>query len=370
MLKKLLVLTIMISLTVSAFGQDLEETLSSLLENNASMYVQPLGDGMGALMNSGYYHRSKVHKMLGFDVGIKLMALTFDDDSKYFDFALPTGSLSFNLNDVTSAYGDLGSIDIPFEQVYLDANTTVPTVAGDDDEVGTVAVNDNNLISYIEGQLETKLTTQLGSPAAAQLAVAGLSNDINSAVGALPDIEIPGLGLSAMALPMPQLALGLPMGIELTVRGLPEQDLGDAGTFSLFGAGARLNIDQFIPIPLFPVDITAGAFYSQMALGEVFESNNTTVGLQVGKSLNLLIFGIGIYADAAYEMSDVTISYEPDPSAGIGTDPIEFTLETDPGLRVGGGLHLKLIPLTYINLHVSQTPSSMVATAGLGISFR
>jgi len=370
MLKKLLTITLALTLSVGAFAQDLEETLSNLLQDNATMYVQPLGDGMGALMNSGYYHRAKVHKMLGFDFGVKLMALAFDDDSKFFNFALPSGNLSFNLNSVTDAYGNLGSIDIPFEEVYLNANTIVPTVAGDKKEVGTVAVNDSNLIGYIENELEAKLTTQLGSAAAAQLAVSGLSSDITSAVGALPDIDIPGLGLSAMALPMPQLALGLPMGIELTFRGLPERDLGDAGSFSMYGGGARVNVDQFIPIPLFPLDITAGAFYSTMAIGEVFESNNTTVGLQVGKSLNLLIFGIGIYADAAYEMSDVTISYEPDPSAGIGTDPIEFTLETDPGMRFGGGLHLKLIPLTYINLHVSQTPSSMVATAGLGITFR
>lgn len=362
MLKKLLFLTIMMMLTVGAFGQDLETTLSNLLKDNATMYVQPLGDGMGALMNSGYYHRAKVHKMLGFDLSLKVMGLTVDDDSKYFDFALPTGNLTFDLNTITSAYGDLGDLEIPFSTVYQGANTEVPTVAADDDEVGTVAVNDGAIISAVQTELQSQ-----GIPAAA---VAALSADITTAVGELPDITIPGLGLSTMALPMPQLALGLPMGIELTLRGVPEQDLGDADTFSLFGGGARINVDQFIPIPLFPVDITAGAFFSQMAIGDVFESNNTSVGLQVGKSLNLLIFGIGVYADAAYEMSDVTISYTPDPDAGIGMDPIEFTLETDPGLRVGGGLHLKLIPLTYINLHVSQTPNNMVATAGFGITFR
>jgi hypothetical protein len=169
---------------------------------------------------------------------------------------------------------------------------------------------------------------------------------------------------------MPQIALGLPMGIELTVRGFPEQEIPDIGMFSMYGGGARLNIDQFIPIPLFPIDITAGAFYSQMKIGDILESTNTSVGLQVGKSISLLFFGVGVYVDAAYEMSSLSIGYDVDPELGIEDNRIQFDMETDPGLRLGGGLHLTIIPLTYFNVHVSQTPNNQVLTAGFGITLR
>ncbi len=371
MIKKVLVLVLTLTFTVGAFGQSLEETLSNMLSDNATMYIQPMGDGMGALMNSGYYHRSRVHKMLGFDLSFKLMGLSVDDDSKFFEFALPTGDLEFNLNDVTDAYGDLGTLNIPFAEVYKDANTTVPTVSADKDEVGTIAVNDGNLIGLIESQLLSALTDALGDATAAGLAVDQLSGDITTAVGAIPDISIPGLGLHTMALPMPQFALGLPMGIELTLRGFPEYDFGEEiGVFSMYGGGARINIDQFIPIPLFPVDITAGAFYSQMAIGDIFSSSNTALSLQVGKSINLLVFGLGVYVDAGYETSTIDIKYDVPESAGLGVSEVEFNMETDPGLRLGAGLHLKLIPLTYLNVHAAQTPNNMVVTAGLGISLR
>jgi hypothetical protein len=140
--------------------------------------------------------------------------------------------------------------------------------------------------------------------------------------------------------------------------------------FSMYGGGLRLNVDQFIPIPLFPVDITIGAFYSEMKLGDILEATNSSVNLQVGKSINLLVFGVGVYADAAYEMSSLSIGYDVDPELGIADNRIQFDMETDPGLRLGVGLHLKLIPFTYLNLHVSQTPTNQVATAGFGITLR
>jgi len=160
------------------------------------------------------------------------------------------------------------------------------------------------------------------------------------------------------------------MGVELTVRGFPESEIEDIGTFSMFGGGVRVNIDQFIPIPLFPVDITAGAFYSQMSIGDIIESSNTSVSLQVGKSMNLLIFGVGIYADAAYRTSSLSIGYDVDPSFGIPDDRVQFDMETEPAVRLGAGLHLTLIPLTYFNIHVSQSPTNTTATAGFGITFR
>ena len=239
---------------------------------------------------------------------------------------------------------------------------------GPSDSAGVLQIGDAHLIQLFEDHLRSELASQVDAAFIDGLVAAA---DIPSYVGGLDDLPLPGgLDLPVMPLFMPQIALGLPMGIELTVRGFPEEEIPDIGTFSMYGGGLRVNLDQFIPIPLFPVDITAGAFYSQMKIGDLIESSNTSVSLQVGKSLGLLLFGVGIYADASYEMSSLSIGYDVDPALGFENDRIEFNMETDPGLRMGVGAHLTIIPLTYFNIHVSQTPNNQVLTAGFGITFR
>lgn len=376
MIKKVLVVILTLSLAVGVFGQTLEENLGSMLSDNAEMYLQPLGDAFGSAMNSGWYHRSRVHKMLGFDVSLKAFAAAVPEESEFFNFALNENQMEFDLDDIIGE--DVAPLMLSFNDIYYETDTRTPTFFGPADSAGMLVTNQSHLAGLFEDHLRTEMTTLLtdqGVPASqipglvnTAIANANISNEV-----ANMDLDFPlppGIGLPALPLVMPQISLGLPMGVELTLRGFPDTELEDIGTFSMYGGGVRLNIDQFIPIPLFPVDITAGAFYSQMSIGDLIESSNTSIGLQVGKSINLLIFGVGVYVDAAYESSSLSIGYDVDPSFGIENDRIQFDMTTDPGLRMGAGLHLKLIPLTYLNVHVSQTPTNSVLTAGFGISLR
>jgi len=376
MIKKVLVSILTLSLAVGAFSQSLEENLGTMLSDNAEMYLQPLGDAFGASMNSGWYHRSRVHKMLGFDISVKAMVSAVPEESEFFSFALNNTDMEFDLDGLVGQ--DINPLSLSFADIYQGTDTRTPTFFGPADSAGLLVTNQVHLAGLFEDHLRTEMTAQLSSqgiPASQipALVDAAVSNaNISGEVAAL-DLDLPlppGIGLPALPLVMPQIALGLPMGIELTVRGFPEAELEDIGTFSMYGGGLRINIDQFIPIPLFPVDITAGAFYSEMAIGDLIESTNSSFGLQVGKSINLLIFGVGVYADAAYETSTLSIGYDVDPEFGMENDRIQFDMEPDPGMRFGAGLHLKLIPLTYFNFHVSQTPTNQVLTAGFGISLR
>lgn len=382
MIKKLLVVTLAMMFSVGAFAQsELEENLQSMLSENATLYLQPLGDAFGAAMNSGWYHRSRVHKMLGFDISAKMMVAAVPEESEYFNFVLNENQMEFDLSDLASGY-TIAPISLSFADIYKDTETQTPTIFGPDSG-GMLVTNQSHLATLFEDHFRTEMTDAINAeqPSLTDAQVATLVDqavndaDIPNHVSTL-DLDLPlppGIGLPALPLAMPQIALGLPMGIELTLRGFPEQDIPDIGLFSMYGAGARVNIDQFIPIPLFPVDITAGAFYSQMQIGDIIESSNTSVSLQVGKSLNLLIFGVGVYADAAYESSSLSIGYDADFTPNDPSDAltrIQFDMETDPGLRVGAGLHLTLIPLTYFNVHVSKTPNNQVLTGGFGISFR
>ena len=376
MTKKVLVLILTLTFAIGAFGQSLEENLGSMLSDNAEMYLQPLGDAFGASMNSGWYHRSRVHKMLGFDISAKAMLAMVPEESEFFNFALSENAMEFDLDDLVGQ--DINPLSLTFADIYYESDTRTPTFFGPEDSAGVLVTNQGHLAGLFEDHLRTEMTAELtsqGVPAAqipALVDAAVASANIDSEVAGL-DLDFPlppGIGLPALPLVMPQIAIGLPMGIELTIRGFPEAEIEDIGTFSMYGGGARINIDQFIPIPLFPVDITAGAFYSQMSIGDLIESSNTSVSLQVGKSLSLLFFGLGVYVDAAYEMSSLSIGYDVDPEFGIENDRIQFDMETDPGLRLGAGLHLTFIPLTYFNVHVSQTPTNTVLTGGFGISFR
>jgi len=376
MTKKVLILILTLTFAVGAFGQGLEENLGTMLSDNAEMYLMPLGDAFGASMNSGWYHRSKVHKMLGFDISVKLLTAAVPEESEFFNFALNESAMDFDLDDLIGQ--DINPLSLSFADIYKDSDTRTPTFFGPADSAGLLVTNTTHLAGLFEDHLRTEMTAVLTGQGVNAALIPGLVNQ--AITDANLDTEVanmnldlplpPGIGLPALPLPLPQISLGLPMGIELTLRGAPDIELDDIGTFSMYGGGVRVNIDQFIPIPLFPVDITAGAFYSQMSIGDVVESSNTSIGLQVGKSLNLLIFGVGVYADAAYETSSLSIGYDVDPEFGIENDRIQFDMEPDPGMRFGAGLHLKLIPLTYFNVHVSQTPTNSVLTAGFGISLR
>ena len=369
MIKKVLIFVLALTFAIGAFGQSLEENLGSMLSENATLYLQPVGDAFGAAMNSGWYHRSRVHKMLGFDISAKAMIAAVPDEGQFFNFVLNENLMTFPLGDLVASQGvTINDIELSFDDIYYETETRTPTFFGPADSAGLLEIGDDHLIALFETHLYNELEPQVGAIIANQLIA---SADIPSYVHDMEDLPLPpGIGLPALPLVMPQIALGLPMGIELTVRGFPEQEIPDIGMFSMYGGGARLNIDQFIPIPLFPIDITAGAFYSQMKIGDILESTNASVGLQVGKSISLLFFGVGVYVDAAYEMSSLSIGYDVDEALGIENNRIQFDMETDPGLRLGGGLHLTIIPLTYFNVHVSQTPNNQVVTAGFGITFR
>ena len=48
-------------------------------------YLSPLGNGLGAITNNGWYNTAKPHHFLGFDANFTLSLLNINDENKGFD---------------------------------------------------------------------------------------------------------------------------------------------------------------------------------------------------------------------------------------------------------------------------------------------
>ncbi|MEK7749163.1 MAG: DUF6588 family protein, partial [Bacteroidota bacterium] len=67
------VVILVMTLCVQSFSQgDIGAQLSKVAGKNAENYMSPFLSGLGADLNSGFYHSADLHGTLGFDVGIKM----------------------------------------------------------------------------------------------------------------------------------------------------------------------------------------------------------------------------------------------------------------------------------------------------------
>ncbi len=346
----IMLLAFLATLPAASSGQSLEEKLQEMAEYNAKQYIQPLITAFGTNMNSGLYHTAKVHKMLGFDFKINVMMDLVPDEETSFDFALP--DLSYQI----VAGQDTFSLDLPAESIYPDR--TSPTFFGEDAPV-PIAPNPNTARAAIETQLEAQGAT----PQIIQLA----SNQIDSIVSLLPEFAIPGIGVQALPLFFPQISVGLPFHIEVMLRGFPSLEVEDRGKISFFGFGIKHQLDQYIPIPMFPVAIAAQFGFTTFRVGDILESNHTNISLQVSKSVPFLT----AYAGFGIDNSGMTIKY----TMPAGTLPnqledqeVEFDIDGENGFRATFGIRLKLLLLS-INADYSLGHHN-VATIGVGLTLR
>jgi hypothetical protein len=137
-------------------------------------------------------------------------------------------------------------------------------------------------------------------------------------------------------------------------------DLGDAlGELSAFGAGLKVDVDQFIPIPLFPVDIAVQAYYQNFNLGEILSANNINFNVHVSKKL--LMFTP--YAGIGVDNTTFTASYKTDDG-----EKQDFTIKGDNKLRTTVGLNIKLLVLQ-INAEYAMGEYNSMAI-GVGFALR
>lgn len=311
-----------IVLSTQVFAQsDIGAQLSRVLGKNAENYMSPFLSGLGADLNSGFYHSADLHSTLGFDVGIKLSAVIVKDEDKVFDFTLPA---SFTFQSQTFNAGP------DYDQVITGSPTALGSTSG-------VAVK-----SKVAKGLIPAGTTIFTTP--------------------------PGFDLKTLPLFVPQASIGLPFGLEVTGRFVPTISAGDAGKVNFVGFGLRHDIDQYIP--LFPVDIAVHFMTQKLTFNDkndkkIMSASATAFGAEVSKSLVLLtVYGGFQIEKSSWEIEGYSYT---DPS-NVTVQVPGFSLDGKNTSRFHAGVRLLLL---FINVHADYSfAPNPVATAGVGITFR
>ncbi len=326
-------------------------------------YISPYANAIGADLSAGWYNTAKVHKPGGFDITVTANVAI-----------IPESDQSFNLDDL-----DLTGI-------YTES--IAPTAAGE--------TNAGPTITYYQ---ENPLTGE-------DVAIASFNTP-------------KGSGLRYTPAPMLQASLGLFKGTEVMGRFTPELELGDAGTFSLWGVGLKHDVKQWIPglkkFPVLHISVMGGytsmssstglsmlpEFYNDFASyiepynaniysGQEMAMNFTsyTGSILVSANLPVVCFygGLGFSTSKAelnlnglYPIASVEDEVS-DPNFGQVVvkeedaleDPFNMEIKntdgstTNPRINVGARLKFAVITLHFDYTYANYS----VATAGLGITFR
>lgn len=306
-----------------AAAQNVDEALRQLSQDNGALYAQPVVSGLGAAMNSAWFHTARVRGPVEFFFGVRAMGAFVPSADERFEPVLPTSVTVEQLGNQTyvNPYGTGESL-------------VTPTVAGQGE----------GLVVEPTGQLRQDIQD------------AGLN--VEDFALTFPD----GFDLPAVPLAMGQAVVGLPVGTEVTFRFIPSIAVNDdVGSVEAFGVGGKHSVTQWIPGPT-PLDVAVLGGWQTFDVGSYLSATSRTVGLAASRAIG----PVELYGAGALEDSDVTIAYTVEnPSLpDRGTD-VRFTGDgrNSSRLTVGAGLHLGFFRFT-----ADYTASDYdVVTASLGL---
>jgi hypothetical protein len=278
---------------IKAFLESSEANANTLAE----AYLAPLPTGLSTALNSGWTTKAAATKKLGFSIQVRAALAAIPSSAQTFDASI------------------LGLQGV------------------------TVSGSESNTISGGKGSGQT---------------INGPENPLTG--NPTYSFTIPGgTGVSYVPAAMLQGNLGLIKDTDITVRYIPDTDLGSYGNIALFGAGIKHGLNQWIPGgKLLPVDISVMAAFSQIDLNAVIsESNNqyvetTTntfvVNALVGKTLPFISAYAGVGVQSGSFELNMLGNYDigSGPTAQTLTDPISFTKDSDAAIHALAGAQFKL----------------------------
>jgi len=295
-----------------------------------SGYASPALSVIGYGLNQGWYNTAKPHKILGFDITATVNFIK-----------VPSSALNY----------------------YVD-NSKLSSV---------------QLVNGSNGSLGGNVSTAFGPNVAPTYQLNATGTQFSGAPGI--DLSQNPVMKNTLPVPMAQIGVGLPKGLELKFRFVPKTKFGDNkdSDFSLFGIGLMHDLKQYLPgIKLLPFDLSGFVGYTNMKFNIAFDknhgqmgtvtSNATTIQGVISKKVSVLTGYAGLGYNFANTKASVNGNYNLN---GDGTTylPINVNMSgASTGPRATFGLRLKLTVLTLHGEYTAQKYSSI--TIGAGISVR
>lgn len=356
-MKKILLLIMLFFGGVSVSFAQLKD-VGTILQSGASdanilarEYLNPLGRGFGADLNSGWFNTAKTHKSLGFDITVRAGLAIVPSSDKTFN----TSSLSLQ------------------RLQYKSGPTLSPTVMGP---------NQNGTTFQIQ-ETQNGTTYQLGS------------------------FTMPGgTGIGIVPAPMVQVGIGIIHNTDLIIRFLPVTKVGKFGSFNLIGFGIKEGINQYLPGGKeLPVDLAVQFGYTKfqananLNVQPILDSNTSDIypsttwdGQKVQTTTNAwnanIIVGktipfVSVFAGLGIEGSHMSISSPgsypitvPDPTiTNLNHKKID-KIDTPLDVKINGANSVRALigvrfNLAFFNITGSYTIAKYsMASVGVGLSFR
>jgi hypothetical protein len=309
-----------------AFAQGLDESLSSLAAANAEMYVRPVSTGLGHALGAGFVETARPHRLLGFDLGVRVMGAWPIESQKTFTAIAPE-SVQFNGSTFSNPYAP------------RHGNATSPTAVGSGPGV------------VFEPQ---------GSYRAALLASGRNPEDYN--------LEFPeGLDIPIVPFALLQASVGLPYSTEVTFRVVPTVTPDEEiGAIQATGYGVKHTVSRWFP--MVPVDVALFLGRQSFSVGDYLEATATTAGVIASRSLGPLT----AFGQVRHSSADVSVGYtvdNPDNDPGLPADGtrIGFDTPVPGGMHAGAGLTLRFIGLGITGEYSAGPQRTASIKAGLSI---
>ena len=315
-MKKALLTILIFSISITSKSQvqvdDINDAQAFLQE-----YLSPLGNGLGAITNNGWYNSAKPHRFLGFDATFTLSVLNITDENKSFD---PNSITNFSSN-----------------------STSTPTILGR---------GDGATVNYKGEQFKLPNQSTLISALA-------LPN-FNFGLGVFKKTELNG-----RFIPNYKYNIGF----------------FGKGEISIWGLGFKHDLLQWIPIigNAIPMSLSLQAGHTQLNSGLSILDQDVSIDVQA-TNFNIIlsrkILMLTGYTSVGYNFSTTTFTAGEDIS-NLDTFnlneleislPIEMKFENNNEFRANVGLRFNL---AVVNINANHTFSKYpVTTLGLGVGLR
>ena len=315
-MNRILLIVILSLFTTKSFSQVQIENINDA-QAFLQEYLNPLGNGLGAITNNGWYNSAKPHKVLGFDATFTLSVLNVSDEKKSFD---PNSISNFS----------------SFE-------TSTPTILGS---------GDGAIVQY-DGE-EFKLPNQKTSFSTLILP------NFNFGLGILKKTELNG-----RFIPNYKYNLGF----------------FGKGEIGMWGIGFKHDLLQWIPIigNAIPISLSLQAGHTQLNSELSILDQEVNIDVQA-TNLNIILsrklLMLTGYTSFGYNFSTTTFSAGENINDSENFNlneleidlPIEMKFENNNEFRANVGLRFNLAVVTINANHTfSKYP---VTTLGLGVGLR